>query len=320
MIRVIICMIAAAVCLYMIVRYFSLCYAIRKVNESLEEVCRDLTRNQMVFLPLPNRHLGKLLCNINAVLEAAQKERQQYEKRERVFQKQIENISHDLRTPLTVILGYVKLYKKKQEDEGLCAGLAQKEELEETIAVIERKAEAMKHLVTQFYDYSRLNAHDYELTLASVDVSRILRESLMGSYQVLEQSRLKVEVCIPEHPVFVAGDAAALERIFQNMFQNAGRYADTFFRVLIEEQAEGTSVLFLNDTRRLTKQDLPFVFDRFYIQDNSRNRGGTGLGLTVSKSLAEEMNGTLTAKILEHEDADGGEKNTVCFELKLRNC
>lgn len=101
---------------YFIFRYVSLIGAIEKIIGDLEEIQHDLTQNQMLHLPIPNRHLRKLLCVFNSTLEEIQKERQKYEKREKEFQRQIENISHDLRTPLTVILGYLKLFKKSQHN------------------------------------------------------------------------------------------------------------------------------------------------------------------------------------------------------------
>lgn len=307
------CMIAGG---YSAFRYISLALAIHKIRKEIDDMNQDLTQNQIAHLPLPDRHLQKLLCSINNSFAAIQKERQRYEKREKEFQRQIENISHDLRTPLTVILGYVKLLKNS--DAILCL---KDQELLDTFTILEQKAEVMKHLVSQFYDYSRCNADDYELSLQKVDLSRTLRETLAGNYQILEQKHLNIDIHIPDHPVWVLGETAALERIFLNLFQNAGRYADTTFQISVKEQEESITVLFTNDTRALSEKDIPYLFDRFYITDHSRSQGGTGLGLTVAKSLAEKMNGSLTADIRNHSegnpDADTGSKLSVCFQLYL---
>lgn len=298
---------------YFAFRYLSILYAFREITKDIREIQKDLTQNQILHLPIPNRDLEKVLCSFNDTLEEIRKERQKYEKREKEFQKQIENISHDLRTPLTVILGYLKLMKKADKE------LNMDKKLAEALEIIEHKAETMKILVTQFYDFSRLNAGDYGLTLNNVDISRNLRESLMGNYQVLEQSHLAIEVNIPEHPIWVIGDDSAIERIFLNLLQNASRYAYSFLSISIKEDEEKVSISFINDTNMLSEDDIPHLFDRFYMQDSSRNQDGTGLGLTVAKSLAEEMGGILDVSIVDKESLNSGkDKFTICFELCVK--
>ena len=140
----------------------------------------------------------------------------------------------------------------------------------------------------------------------------------MGNYQVLQQSDLNVSADIPEHPVWILGETAALERVFLNLMQNAGRYADTLLNIRVQENPENVSVFFVNDTKSLFEEDISHLFDRFYIGDHSRNQGGTGLGLTVAKSLAEEMGGALSVHtdrpgLLERESG----KTMICFELSM---
>ncbi len=303
--------ILAVIGFYCVFRYLSLLYAFRKIRKEVGEVRQDLTQNQILHLPLPNRHLAGLIGEFNNTLEEIQKERQKYEKREREFQKQIENISHDLRTPLTVILGYLKYVKNKEY-------VVQDKELREILDIIELKGETMKNLVAQFYEFSRLNAGDYTLKPDKVDMSRILRESLLGNCQILEGTNLEVNINIPEYPVWVMGDAAALERIFLNLLQNAGRYAHTYLNIWMSETEKDVSVFFANDAEGVSKEMVIHLFDRFYIQDASRNQGGTGLGLTVAKLLSEEMGGTLEACL--NEDGSGPEqksKSVISFELRM---
>lgn len=303
--------ILAVIGIYCAFRYLSLLYAFRKITKEVREVRQDLTQNQILHLPLPNRHLAGLIGEFNNTLEEIQKERQKYEKREKEFQKQIENISHDLRTPLTVILGYLKYVKNKEY-------VVQDKELREILDIIELKGETMKNLVAQFYEFSRLNGGDYTLKPDKVDMSRILRESLLGNCQILEGTNLEVNINIPEYPVWVMGDGAALERIFLNLLQNAGRYARAHLNIRMSETEKDVSVSFANDAEELSQETVSHLFDRFYIQDDSRNQGGTGLGLTVAKILAEEMGGTLEARL--NEDGSGPEqksKSVISFELRM---
>lgn len=297
---------------YFAFRYITVVAAIREMNKELQDIQKDLTQNQMLHLPAPNGHLGEMICSFNAILEKIRKEQQKYEKQEKELKKQIENISHDLRTPLTVILGYLKFIK--DPDEKAMTG----RELKESLEIIERKAESMKTLVTQFYDFSRLNADDYKLTLERVDVSRVLRETLMGNFQMLESAHLEVEAELPEHPVWAAGDTVALERIFSNLLQNAGRYAKSFLCIRFQEDNGYAVVSFLNDTELISEKDVPHLFDRFYMQDDSRNQGGTGLGLTVARALAGEMKAELEADVVRDEVRKPDIKGIVIrFTLKI---
>lgn len=292
---------------YFAVRYFLLKHALREVNRELTNIRRDIIRNRILHLPLPDQDLEKMTESVNDILEEIRKERQDYVKREREFQRQIENISHDLRTPLTVILGYLKWNRR------LCGDWEHSPRLEESLDTIERNARKMERLVSQFYDYSRLNVMEDGVEMQEMDAGRILRESLADNSLILERACLQVTCELPEHFVSVWGNAQALERIFANLLQNAGRYACSFLHIYMREEAGQVSLSFLNDTEKLKEEDIQKIFERFYKKDNSRGREGSGLGLTIAKSLAEKMGGTLTVKAVE-----GSEGRILCFILTLK--
>ena len=160
----------------------------------------------MIHLPVPNNRLKELLITINSFLDELHHERARYTKQEKEFQKQIENISHDLRTPLTSLLGYVRLYKKSQS-----SYISQNAELSDTLDVIERKSESLKNLITQFYDFSRLTAHDYTVNLIKIDTVKLLRESFADNCHILEETHLNVSLDLPDRPIYVLADKTALE-------------------------------------------------------------------------------------------------------------
>lgn len=309
---ILIIIVVSVIGIYCAFRYFILLSSLRKIREDLKEIQKDFSQNQMLFLPAPNQDLGELVSSINEFLEKIQKERNQYEKREREFQKQIENISHDLRTPLTVILGNIKIIKKSRTSSSLSP------DVKETIEIIENKGESMKKLIGQFYDYSRLNSSDFVLKTRPADAARLLRETLMGNYQVLAQANIDVQADIPDKPIWVLADDTALERIYENLLQNTGRYATSFLHIAIKQAETDVCISFQNDTELLTGEDLPRLFDRFYMQDTARSQGGTGLGLTVAKLLAEQMGGEL--KVLNLPQKSDGARLAICFELHMNPC
>lgn len=196
----------AAICFS--IRFYALKHSIREACRELEEIRKEPDQDRILHISVPDRSMEKLLQSMNLTLKEIRSEGQQYRKREKQFQEQIENISHDLRTPLTVILGYLRLLREKEGTEYKGA------ELEEILGLMERKARFLEQLVSRFYSFSRLTAGDFRLKLCRIDAGRILRETLTDNYRVLQETRLTVDADIPEHPVWIWGEQEALERIF----------------------------------------------------------------------------------------------------------
>ena len=277
--------------IYFAVRYVMLKHAMQDIEKQLYEIQRDITQNQILHLPLPNQTMETLTGTMNRILEDIRKEHQSNLQQEKVFQEQLENISHDLRTPLTVILGYLKFMRKDPQ-----ASLWN-EEQKESLQIIERKARMMEVLVNEFYTFSRLHAQDYELHMQKVDVNRLVKEALLEDYQGFIDASLQVHMEVMDCGVYVHGDEQGLQRVISNLLQNACRYAQSFFHVKIIEDKQVIKVFFTNDCEHMEEFDIERMFDRFYKHDNARSKEGTGLGLTVAKSLVEAMHGSLTAGI-----------------------
>lgn len=341
---------------YFALRYFLQKKALREMDGELREICGELEENRILRLPIPDGTLARLMESVNLLLEEVRRERLGFLRREREFQEQIENISHDLRTPLTVILGYLRLLQRSsgpwpeisgraqeksgepetarrfpgalREPEGSTEGPNAMPGLEETLEIMERNARAMEKLVMQFYAYSQVSGGDYAVELEDVDVCKELREALADNYRLLE--KLTLTVRLPEHPVTVRGNREALERIFQNLFQNAGRYARSFLRIYMEEPAKAypmVRIVMINDGERITEEEVSHIFDRFYRGDGARSKGGSGLGLAIARSLAAALGGSLAAEAVktgpETEEPFGecgretGDGTAICFTLLL---
>ena len=275
--------------LWLLIRYLALKRTIRRANVQLQEISAQIEENHIVKLDAPDKDMEKLLTTINASLGAIRKAHLHYRQREQAFQSQIENISHDLRTPLTSVLGYLDLIDTSKLDGDDC----------ESLEIVKKKARFLQRLIHQFYDLSRLTADDYPLKLEPVDAGKLLRESIMGFYQILEKQSLSVEIHIPEQPCMVMADLDGLERIFYNFFQNAVRYAEHTFTVQLEIVGKWVDIIFENDASGIDETDVSRIFERFYMNDSARSQGNTGLGLTIARQLTEKMGGSLSAQLLE---------------------
>jgi len=274
---------------YFFTRLYLLKKSIRDAKEQLQEINEKLEENRIVRLSTPNRELEGLLSEINRSLQEIRLERVGFIKSEREFKQQIENISHDLRTPLTSMLGYLKIMDTS----------SLKVEEQEDLQTVLRKAERLQELIHQFYDFSRLTAQDYPLELESIDVTKILREVIADSYVELSAKQLDVMVRLPETEVRILGNADALQRVFQNLLQNAGRYAVSTLSVSVAEVEERVIICFKNDTKDINVQEVERIFERFYRVDKARSNGATGLGLTIAKEFTEKMGGSIKATVEE---------------------
>lgn len=289
------------IAVYFSYRLFSLKKAIKKAAGELSDISEDLEQNRVLKLRTPDSDLEKLLESINRNLIAIRRESLNYAKKERQLREQIENISHDLRTPLTSILGYLKM---------LDTANMSAEDLE-YLDIALRKSHTLQNLVSQFYELSRITSQDFHLQLVPVDAARILKETCLDHYGLFEKQQLDISMDIPDTSAVILGDDESLKRIFSNLLQNTVRYARSELHVQMIKQQDNKQVefLFTNDIfPEIEAEDPSRLFDRFYMQEESRGRGGTGLGLTISKNLVEHMNGTIEASY-----SDKGEKRVLTF-------
>ena len=213
----------AIVSLCLAVRYGMLKNCIRRAGEDLAAILENPEENRILLAASPSKEAEWLFGQINRYLEFHQRERIVWQQQERQLQEQIENISHDLRTPLTSILGYLELV-----DSSRLSG-----EDREALKVVERKSRYLQRLICDFYDLSRLERANVQLLQEPVEITRLIRETVLSFYPEFEGRHLEVELSLPEKAVFLIGDREALERILHNMIQNALRYARSYFRVKV---------------------------------------------------------------------------------------
>lgn len=304
--------------IYFASRLFFLKRSISHASDELEEISQNLEENRIIKLSIPDRDLERLLKAVNKSLKIIRQTHLEYIKKERQLREQIENISHDLRTPLTAILGYLKMMDSARllpEDR-------------ESLDIVVRKSQTLQNLITQFYELSKVTSDDFQLQLSEVDAARLLRETCLDHYSLLEQKHLDIRMEIPDTAILIYADADSLNRVFSNLLQNIGRYAESELSICTVQPPQANieanianiiEIKFSNDVAPSSRIDDPSrLFDRFYMQEKSRNQGGTGLGLTISKSLVEHMGGTLQAAYSEH-DGKLFLTFTCAFKFKYKN-
>ncbi len=264
--------------------------AMNKASKQLDEIEKDPKKNRQLKGIATNPSIEKLFQRINIIYQARQDERIVYQRRETQIRREIENISHDLRTPLTSIIGYVDLIKDEETKEG---------ERQEYLNIIYDRAKVLQAFIGEFYEISRIEGEDYPLLLDKVPVQRMLQEAVVAYYHEFETRNIQVNIDLDRKKSFIIADQIQFNRILNNLIQNALKYATNQFTIK-QFSHEGICIMqFINDRNNIREEELNHIFDRFFTGDASRTNGSSGLGLTITKLLVEKMQGQIDARLDE---------------------
>lgn len=266
----------------------------------MKEIEEHPERNRQLKALTTNHGIEQLLKEINNIYQARQQERIVYQRREIQIRREIENISHDLRTPLTSIIGYVELIQDVQTIET---------ERVKYLQVIRKRAKVLQGFIQDFFELSRIEGQNYPLLLDVVQVQNALSEVVVAYYNEFEKKQIQVEVELENKPCFIIADKLQFNRILNNLVQNALKYSQSQF-ILKQCTVDGDCIIqFQNDKKQMKEGELNLIFDRFYTGDLSRNNQSAGLGLTISKILVEKMKGNIEARL---------DKNLFVIELRFK--
>ncbi len=276
----------ALLCAGLIGRQITLERGLRQAARKMREQMADETTARLA-LPCPSAGAEELLTCLNQLLELRQTERAAYRRKEQELRRQIANVSHDLRTPLTSILGYLQLL----EGDGLSP-----EKKAEYLSVIEGRARTLQVFIASFYDLSRIEGGELPLERERIDLARTLSDQLTASYEQIEEAGLTMEVDIASNLPPVWADGGAVTRIFSNLLTNALRHGTDTLAVRLYLDGNQIVSAFSNRADDLTAEDAAHVFERFYTADKMRTGQSTGLGLAIVKALAERMGHSTAAR------------------------
>lgn len=231
-------------------------------------------------LPCPNAAAEELYAAVNRLFELRQEERSRYLRQEADLRRQIADVSHDLRTPLTSILGYLQLLEEQE---------LTPDQRKEYVEVVRGRAAVLQTLITAFYDLSRAEGGQWPLERKPLDLERIVADQLAVSYESLEEAGMAPEVDIQEDLPPVWGDKNAAVRVVSNLLTNALRHGKPPLRVRVFGDRERVVTRFTNAAPDMTQEDAQRVFERFYTADRVRTGQNTGLGLAIVKALTQRM-------------------------------
>ncbi len=264
---------------------------IKTMQKGMDEICACLLENlssdtnRLISVSSGDKHVRRLAGEIAHQLAELRRRRLKYSNGNRELKEAVTNISHDLRTPLTAICGYLELLEAEEMTDNTARYLKQ----------IKGRTEALKALTEELFRYSVISSVS-DLNYENVNVCSALESALLSFYGAFGQKNITPQVSLPKEAVRRTLDTAALSRIFENIIANALKYSDGDFYVTMTEAGK---ITFSNTASALSSVDVGKLFDRFYTVDSARKT--TGLGLSIAKLLTERMGGTISAEYKENK-------------------
>lgn len=258
-------------------------YLMERSAEEIMEAFGDRLEsdtNILIDISSRDRKMRKLAARINAELRLLRKERRCYQQGNQELKDSVTNISHDLRTPLTAICGYLNLLKHEEKSAAVETYLVQ----------IQSGVDVLRGLTEELFRYSIVTS-SYELKREKINVVSVLEESLLSFYASMQEKGIQPVISMPEEPVWRMLDISALNRIFSNVIGNALKYSDGNLTVELKENG---TIIFSNTAKTLNAVIVGRLFDRFCTVGTSYY--ATGLGLSIAKILTERMGGHIRAE------------------------
>lgn len=259
-------------------------YLLQKSAKEIEEAFADRLvndTNTLIDISSGDRYMRNLANAINIQLCNLREERHRFQHGDMELKNAITNISHDLRTPLTAICGYLDLLEDEEKSESACR----------YIEIIKNRADLITELTEELFRYSIIISGERDAVTEPVVINAVLEESIAAFYSALNEHNIIPDIKIPENKIIRTLDRFALIRVFSNLLNNAIKHSDGDLNITLSDTGE---IVFTNTATKLNEVQVGKLFDRFYTVEAARK--STGLGLAISKTLVEQMNGTISAK------------------------
>ena len=262
---------------------------INRLTLELKKLNRE-GKIEKLRLSLPNKNIENLIVEINTLIDDKRKMENIYKEKDMELREAIANMSHDLRTPLTSIINYVDLLSKDNISD---------EERKKYIGVLKEKSQRLKVLIEDLFEASKAASGAIELDIVELDPIALLRQTIGELEDKIESSNLQVIKNIPEEKLLILADGKKTFRVFQNLLSNIIKYSMKGSRVYIdvEQDEDYVKIIFKNISESPLNVEAEELMERFKRGDVSRTTEGSGLGLSIAKSLVELQDGEFNIEI-----------------------
>ena len=281
---------------------------IRRVKKQIAEMTdalvdvKDGNGNRRI-LSATNELTAPLAYEINEIVVAYESRLSTVRQTEETNRQLMTSLSHDVRTPLTTLIGYLDAAHK---------GLVTGKDRDDYIETARRKAHDLKEYIDVLFDWFKLNSDEFTLEIQSVEAAELTRNILIDWIPIFEDKQVDYDIDIPEQPVRVRLDMDSYMRIINNLIQNviAHSHADKV-EISLSKKKNNMRLLVADNGVGIEKEDLKHIFERLYKCDKGRSEKGSGLGLSIVHQLVEKMGGNITVESLPGK----GTEFTLLFPL-----
>lgn len=281
----------AGIAITALIRLYMLKKEMKRIQRQVYAFNQGLTEKK-VDLRFFERDLEQLATEINNLMDLVAEAKALRRRTEHELKRSISHISHDLRTPLTSILGYIQLLESDDVTD---------EERQEYIAIAKSRTKRLQVLLNNFFELSVVESMDYELKMEKVNMNILVPGILLGFYDRFNERKGETVIQLTEEKLLLTADESAIKRVIENLITNAINHSDGPIWINMEKHQSTVVLSIRNVANHLKLSDMNNLFDRFYTADRSRSGKGTGLGLAIAQSLMVKMHGELTAELLENQ-------------------
>lgn len=271
------------ICVVLIAKIYFMKKSVKEIELSLKDILKSNTNN-LLTISSSDKDVKKLTNVLNIELKELRKQRLQYETGNQEIKSSITNISHDIRTPLTAISGYIDLIKESKENE----------KKEEYLKIVENKTNDLILLTEQLFDFSKTMDIGTKVEKQKCLVNEILEETLANYYIIFKDNNIVPQIEITKNRIYKIVDRNTIIRVFENILSNVTKYSNGDFIVSLDDDGK---ITFSNNATSLDATTVEKIFNRYYTVENAKK--STGIGLSIAKQLVELNGGTINAKYIK---------------------
>lgn len=276
-----------------IISVFTSCLIVRRVKKQISEMSdaladvKDGNGNRRI-LSTSNELIAPLTYEINDIIVSYENRLSAFRQTDETNRQLMTSLSHDVRTPLTTLIGYLDAAHK---------GIVTGKDRDDYIETARRKAHDLKEYIDVLFDWFKFNSDEFAMEINTIEAGELTRDILIDWIPIFEDKQIEYHIDIPEQPFRVKLDTDGYMRILNNLIQNviAHSRADKI-KISLSKQSGNMKILLADNGTGIEKEDLKHIFERLYKCDKGRSEKGSGLGLSIVHQLVEKMNGTIMAE------------------------
>lgn len=264
------------------IKIFLLKYSIKEIEKSFDFILNTDT-NSIISISSSDKDIKKLVTSLNRKIIILREQKLQCKNGNDELKKIVTNISHDLRTPLTVISGYIDLIKTEKNENNK----------EEYLKIIKNKTIELNELTNQLFEFSKFIDIDTEMVKEKCCINEILEETLISYYNIFNDKNIIPQINICKEKIYREINKISIIRVFENVLSNAAKYSDGDLNIVMNKDGK---IIFSNTAKRLDSTSVQKIFDRYFSVENAKETNG--IGLSIAKQLIELNNGKINAKYI----------------------